>query len=272
MLALPGSLAYSDYSDANARFNYNSSDLALPDYSLYAIYWNTTCTGMSGAGTYPISDIFLRLSMITVATLLTSVLLACVIYFHIVFGEATGTNNQVSMARREFEWWRWSKYPIVVLVGCLVTGTVVFFITVWVYILIRVPDQTLEPANAGIYPRGVNALKVGYQGIYTWSFWVFVVLLIIVLLGMWAMGFAQFRTMELPEMESKLEQGRRSAGNKQRHDDLEDDNEKLHKEERLLKLLLSFYEHRFETLGVKSKYEFEKVAVEDYTNKKKKQP
>jgi len=121
VIVLPTTLGISDYVAANKRFTNTATDNnGMPlDYSKYATYWNTSCTGMSGNGAYPVSDIFLRLSMLTVATLLTSVLLACVIYFHITFGKATGTRNAVSLERREFEWWRSSKYVMASMVGCL---------------------------------------------------------------------------------------------------------------------------------------------------------
>jgi len=143
----------------------------------------------------------------------------------------------------------------------VVTGTVVFFITVWVYILLKVPDQTLEPSDVGIYPKGVNSLGVGYQGIYTWSFWALVVLLGNVLLGMCVMGWAQHRTMELPMKETMAERARRHSGNTERLVEFSDADELRLKEERLLKLLLSYYEHKFEELGVPSKYSYDKVSA-----------
>jgi hypothetical protein len=115
--------------------------------------------------------------------------------------QTTPHKGQVALQRREFEWYRYARWVLLSIVGFLISGTVVFFISFWLYICIRVPDQGLEPD--GIIPWA------GYLGIYGYLYIVQLILLIGILFFMFLMGFAQNRVMELEPAEGQYELRRR---------------------------------------------------------------
>jgi hypothetical protein len=115
--------------------------------------------------------------------------------------QTTPHAGQVPRLRREFEWYRYARWVMLSIVGLLLSGTVVFFVSFWLYICIKTPDESLEAQG--------NVPWDGYVGIYNYFFWVQTILLICVLVFMFLMGFAQKRVMELEPDESEYEHERR---------------------------------------------------------------
>jgi hypothetical protein len=164
------------------------------DNSKYAEWWAKHPLGRGLA----ISDSFVRLSTLTVSLLSAEVLLVVVMYFNVIFGSVTTPHSgQVETKRMEFEWYRYARWVMLAIVSLLISGTVVFFIAFWVYVLITAPDQGLEEHGAMPWHP--------YLGAYGYVYIVQMVLLSSILIFMCLMGWAQKRIMELPQDPSPYE-------------------------------------------------------------------
>lgn len=189
VISLPGSLTYDDYMAANMRF---SNTTAGVDYGKYKEMWYANSLSYA---TPAISDSFFYTINLSVSALSTSVLLVVVVYFHLVFGKTAVSAAHVTKREREQMWWRWTKWVILATVLLLVAGIIMFFLAFWSWVLIKLPDQGLEPEP--LLP-GDKYIK-GYVGIYGYTFRIQMILLGCVLFFMCVMGVAQWTMMELDD-------------------------------------------------------------------------
>jgi hypothetical protein len=93
-------------------------------------------------------------------------------------------------------WWRWTKWVILATVVLLVAGIVMFYLAFWKFVLIKLPDQGLEPEP--LLPQDKYAKY--YIGVYGYTFRIQMILLGCVLAFMCIMGVAQWSMMELDDL------------------------------------------------------------------------
>jgi hypothetical protein len=189
VISLPGSLTYEDYQAANQRM---SNTTAGVDYGKYKEMWYANTLSYA---TPAVSDSFFYDINLSISALSTSVLLVVVVYFHLVFGRTAAHAEHVTKRAREKMWWRWTKWVILATVLLLVFGIVMFYLAFWTWVLIKLPDQGLEPEP--LLPE--KKYERFYTGVFAYTFRVQMILLGCVLAFMCVMGIAQWTMMELDD-------------------------------------------------------------------------
>jgi hypothetical protein len=190
VMSLPGSLTYEDYQAANQRM---SNTTVGVDYGKYKEMWYANSLSFA---TPAVSDSFFYDINLSISALSTSVLLVVVVYFHLVFGRTAEHAPHVTKREREKMWWRWTKWVILATVLLLVAGIVMFYLAFWKFVLIKLPDQGLEPEP--LLP--VEKYAKYYIGVYGFTFRIQMILLGCVLAFMCIMGVAQWSMMELDDL------------------------------------------------------------------------